>query len=529
MKKLLPLALAALLSPPTPCAPQDPAGFGEARLGLDQQLIEAVEELNTLRQTIVSEKLPLSRELTALERQLSELRAEYQATTRQLDGRTLDLSNLRTEIRSREAENGYLSNLFDEYLRGFESRLHITELQRYEDQLERTKLAAEDSGLEEVEVFARQVELIALSIERLDEALGGTTFEGEAVDASGIVNRGVFALVGPAALFLPEGGSEATLAEQRLGSLQPAALPFGDPADAAAAADLITAGAGLMPFDPTLGNALKIEATEESLLEHVQKGGAVMIPIFAMAGLALLFAVYKWLSMAFIGMPKEKRVAALLEAVGERDEDAVKRHVGVIKGPIGSMLARGVDHLREPRELVEEVLYEKVLTTRLELNSFLPFIAICAASAPLLGLLGTVTGIINTFKMITVFGSGDVKSLSGGISEALITTKFGLIVAIPSLLLHAFLSRKARRIVDQMEKTAVAFTNQLGRAHYADEDEARAARRPQPAPTPADLPHTSLEARIGELAAEQECASKALQESRRELVLLQQELQAQEA
>ena len=92
----------------------------------------------------------------------------------------------------------------------------------------------------------------------------------------------------------------------------------------------------------------------------------------------------------------------------------------------------------------------------------LPFVAICAASAPLLGLLGTVTGIINTFKLITIFGSGDVKTLSAGISEALITTKFGLIVAIPSLLLHAFLSRKAKSVVDRMEKAAVAFVNAVG-------------------------------------------------------------------
>jgi len=90
------------------------------------------------------------------------------------------------------------------------------------------------------------------------------------------------------------------------------------------------------------------------------------------------------------------------------------------------------------------------------------FVALC----PLLGLLGTVTGIINTFKLITVFGTGDVKTLSGGISEALITTEFGLIVAIPSLLLHALLSRKARGIVDQMEKYSVAFVNQVGKSPF---------------------------------------------------------------
>ena len=178
------------------------------------------------------------------------------------------------------------------------------------------------------------------------------------------------------------------------------------------------------------------------------------------------------------------------------------------------MLTKGVSIIDEPRELVEETMYETVLTTRLKLQGFLPFIAICAASAPLLGLLGTVTGIINTFKMITVFGSGDVKSLSGGISEALITTKFGLIVAIPSLLLHAFLSRKAKRIVDQMEKTAVSFTNELGRAHYGD---AVTPQQPQslrkvvltdkPKAAPVDgwppVDQNELEARVEELAAEQ--------------------------
>ncbi|MCA9446607.1 MAG: MotA/TolQ/ExbB proton channel family protein, partial [Candidatus Omnitrophica bacterium] len=118
------------------------------------------------------------------------------------------------------------------------------------------------------------------------------------------------------------------------------------------------------------------------------------------------------------------------------------------------------------RELIEEVMYEKVLSARLKLDKYLAFIAISAASAPLLGLLGTVTGIINTFKLITVFGSGDVKTLSGGISEALITTEFGLIVAIPSLLLHALLSRKSSSIVSEMEKSAVALINQVSKTPF---------------------------------------------------------------
>jgi biopolymer transport protein ExbB len=93
----------------------------------------------------------------------------------------------------------------------------------------------------------------------------------------------------------------------------------------------------------------------------------------------------------------------------------------------------------------------------------LPFIAISATSAPLLGLLGTVTGIMNTFTLMTVFGTGDVKTLSSGISEALITTEYGLIVAIPSLLIHSFLSRKAKSITDEMDKAAIVFGNEVAR------------------------------------------------------------------
>ena len=123
------------------------------------------------------------------------------------------------------------------------------------------------------------------------------------------------------------------------------------------------------------------------------------------------------------------------------------------------MLNIGLEHINEDNALVEEVMYEEMLTTRLKVEKYTPFIAVCASSAPLLGLLGTVTGIINTFKLITVFGSGDVKTLSGGISEALITTALGLIVAIFSLILFAFLSRKAKTIMDRMEKIAILFMN----------------------------------------------------------------------
>jgi biopolymer transport protein ExbB/TolQ len=277
-------------------------------------------------------------------------------------------------------------------------------------------------------------------------------------------------MIGPAALFLSEDGETVGTVEQRLGSLEPTVIPFENPLDAEAATKIISDYKGQFPLDPTLGNAHKIEETRESFIEHIKKGGPVMYPIFTLAGAALLVALYKWFFLSLSRKPSQKQIRGLLDAVAKHDEGSALERAGKIRGPVGSMLVEGVKHLKEPCELIEEVMYERVLSTRLKLQRFLPFIAISAASAPLLGLLGTVTGIINTFRLITVFGSGDVKTLSGGISEALITTEFGLIVAIPSLLLHAFLSRKARGIINQMEKAAVALVNQVGKTPYRQGD-----------------------------------------------------------
>jgi len=438
--------------------------FAAAAGVVDQRLADSIDELAKLRQDIAAQRVPLGRELSELESQLSELRAELQRKSRAIDVQTLDNNNLRTSIKGLQDEASYLGNLLTDYLRNFEARVHIAELKRYQGKLAAARLAAENPTLARGAVFAAQTAVVESSIDRLEEALGGARFDGAAIDEKGIVRDGTFVRIGPAALFRSADGQEVGTAEQRLGSLEPTIIGFEQPDATAAASALVASGAGTFPLDPTLGNAHKIESTHETLWEHVQKGGPVMVPIFGMAALGLLAALYKWLSLAFLGRPSRRRLAALLDCVARRDQEGAKQQVRAIRGPTGRMLAAGVANLGESRELIEEVMYESVLTTRLATNRLLPFISICAASAPLLGLLGTVTGIIDTFKQITIFGSSDVKNLSSGISEALITTEFGLIVAIPALLLHSFLSRKARRVVADMEQAAVAFGNQVARA-----------------------------------------------------------------
>jgi len=458
-------------------APAAPPTFRAAGDDIRRQLEESVRELSALRESIAAEKLPLAREISGLETDLVTARQDLQRIARSIDDRTRGLGDIRNAIKARKEQVSYLASLLGEYRRNWEAGLHIAELQRYRAALEPAKLAVEDGTRPDREVFGLEAAALAASLERLEATLGGARYDGRAVDAEGTVREGSFLLVGPVALFRSADGATVGMAQQRLGSLEPSVASFEDPTVRSDAAALVSEGKGTFPFDPSLGNAQKIASTKETWGEHIAKGGPVLIPIFVLAGMAFLVVVLKWISFLFVRNPSNRQLRALLDAVGRGDATEALRVATRMPGPGGRMLRAGVEHLGEPRELVEEVMYERVLDARLRLNRFLPFVAICAASAPLLGLLGTVTGIMNTFRLIEVFGTGDVRTLSSGISEALITTEFGLIVAIPSLLLHAYLSRKARATLDRMETCGIAFMNQV-------------ARTPVPAPAPAPVAAT---------------------------------------
>ena len=105
----------------------------------------------------------------------------------------------------------------------------------------------------------------------------------------------------------------------------------------------------------------------------------------------------------------------------------------------------------QKHDILEEILYETIIDIQVKLEKALPLIAVTAATAPLLGLLGTVTGMIDVFRQITNFANPENSELARGISEALVTTKFGLVTAIPSLIVHALLSRRLQGLISAME------------------------------------------------------------------------------
>ncbi len=457
--------VAAVAFASTSARAQNEPNFEKAGGEIQQRLEKSIAELEALRQQLVDEKIPLNKEFNDLQAELARVREDFTDASRSLTASTLSVANLEDDIVKGNDRLTYLSGLLSEYVRKLETRLHVADKQRYKPQLSAAKLAAQNDTLSAGEVFDAQLGLVSTSLDRLFDALGGTTFEGSAVNqTTGLIDQGKFLLYGPTGLFLSENGkSVGIVAPERSTQSEPTSLPFTKPEDAQAAIDVVSNRVGDFPLDTTLGNAHKIEGMQESTWEHIQKGGSVMWPIGILAGIAMLIAIYKWITLSMIRKPSKKQMATILDMISRRDYQTAKQRAHALKGPAAEMLATGLDHSDEPRELVEEVMYEKILKARLKTGSMLPFIAICAAAAPLLGLLGTVIGIIDTFKLITEFGSGDVQMLSAGISVALITTKFGLIVAIPSLLLHAYLARKARGIVGDMEQVAIALVNQMAK------------------------------------------------------------------
>ncbi len=136
--------------------------------------------------------------------------------------------------------------------------------------------------------------------------------------------------------------------------------------------------------------------------------------------------------------------------------------------PLGRVLAAGLANRHRPREVMIERLEDTGRHVVHELERFLNTLGTIASVTPLLGLLGTVTGIIKAFNAITEGGMGDPRMLSGGISEALITTAAGLLVAIPALIAYRYLRGRVERIVIDMEKNAIQLADALERSQQRD-------------------------------------------------------------
>jgi biopolymer transport protein ExbB len=195
--------------------------------------------------------------------------------------------------------------------------------------------------------------------------------------------------------------------------------------------------------------------------EIVRAGGPVMWPIILCSIIAAAIVFERlWTLQDRRVLPRDltARVQQLIDAnqVNERVIEAIARN-----SPLGRVLAAGLAHRHRPREVMMDRIEDTGRHVIHELERFLNTLGTIAGISPLLGLLGTVTGIIRAFNAIQAGGMGDPRMLSGGIAEALLTTAAGLIVAIPSLIAYRYLRGRIDRIVVAIEKDAIRLADAL--------------------------------------------------------------------
>ncbi|MEZ7276226.1 MotA/TolQ/ExbB proton channel family protein [Pseudoalteromonas sp. 68 DY56-GL68] len=202
----------------------------------------------------------------------------------------------------------------------------------------------------------------------------------------------------------------------------------------ATATDLQQANSGVVPFalDPTGGSILGLLVQAPDTEEQVHQGGTVGYIILGVGLIALLIALERFVSLMIMG----SKIRRQLKDTVARDDN-----------PLGRVMKVKDQYPDVAYDTLELKLSEAIIREMPKITRNLTLIKIISVVAPLLGLLGTVTGMINTFQAITLFGTGDPKLMAGGISQALVTTVLGLVVAIPTVFLYTLLNTRSKNML----------------------------------------------------------------------------------
>ncbi|MGC6582865.1 MAG: MotA/TolQ/ExbB proton channel family protein [Akkermansiaceae bacterium] len=424
----------------------------------DNDLRVAQEQLEKLQASIDSQEAVLIREVEVLDDQVLDLQKALRKLLNEEAGLAGSQRQLDLELQARRGEADFTRSTLRNYTNALENRIHGSEKQGFGVALKEANTAADDAGNDLALEIEGRFKVLALAADRLVALSGGTRFEGKAVGAGGEISEGTYALAGPLGYFSARDESVAGFtANTGKQALYPPINPVDDGADTIRS--LVTTGKAEVPVDGSMGKALEIARSKKSIGEYIDGGGIVGYGILSLGLLALLIAIFKFFEIQRFPIPNRKQINLILDDLLDDRQPAAQEKTQEISGLGGQLAEAGVKHFFDKRRILEDALMEKLGLIQPRLERFLPFLALVAAAAPMMGLLGTVLGIMQTFAIMSAVSSADSSAFAGGISVALITTAMGLIVAIPVIIIHGMLKSVAKAKFGQVEGVALALLN----------------------------------------------------------------------
>ena len=429
--------------------------LAHANVTPERALVSVQRDLQQETMALVREREAIGEQRRALQEELAEREARVHALRQQVErARRVQRQGIdearrqRQELHTLRQQDADLLAMVREARRSLESMLPGVIATRFRDGFD-----AVDRSLRLDQPAAALESLLAMLAE-LHPLLGEpSSAPATALSPDGLERRGHSFHIGPLSWFYDDQSGTAGLLVDRPDHTLPRLHPLRNmpPVDAP---DVLRAE---LPFDLTGGRAVEMGEAGRPWHDRLRDGGLTMIPLVLTALASILLIVWKTISLRNVRGLDPKPIRAVAAALRAGDNEAAREQAAAAPQPLRTLLDGALAHPCANAEELEELLHERMLGLLPRLDRHLGTLAVLGGVAPLLGLLGTVTGMIHTFELVTLFGSGNERILSQGISEALVTTMSGLIIAVPVLLAHAFLSRRVRVIISELEQSIALF------------------------------------------------------------------------
>ncbi|RLA32306.1 MAG: hypothetical protein DRR11_02430 [Gammaproteobacteria bacterium] len=427
------LATCIILFASSALAQEDAESLGELLQDVRERAAEVTQE-NTERETGFREQR--DQQQTILENTQAELQEQTERGNRlraQFDSNELELEQLNETLRIRTGDMGELFGVFRQQAADTRSIIDgsLVSAQTPDRRQHISRLVE----MTTIPVIADLQELQVFLLEEMIESGAVVRFAAEVDDASGasitdqVVRVGVFNVLGDDGYLL------ADQADSRLSILP--RQPAGRVVRVASKYFDATSGNMRLAIDPSRGSLLSLVIQAPGIVEQATYGGGIGYVIILMGVVGFVIAILRFLSLRKVGV----QISRQLKATTVADDN-----------PLGRVLKVYTENKTIAVDVLERKLDEAILRETPQLERFQGIVKVIAGIAPLMGLLGTVVGMIRTFQMITLYGTGDPKLMADGISQALVTTVEGLVVAIPLVFLYALIADKSRELIEILEE-----------------------------------------------------------------------------